>query len=56
MQEIREEGYVESETSVLEKKDRKIIGEILKEHVFSAESLINELTDYVSTVRRSPLD
>ncbi len=35
-------------------KDRAKIAEILKEHIFSTEDLLNKLTDYAWEVRRNP--
>jgi hypothetical protein len=35
-------------------QDRRKIAEILKEHIFSTEELLNKLTEYAWEVRRHP--
>jgi hypothetical protein len=52
--EIDEDQAYEDHCLELMAQDRRKIAEILKEHIFSTEDLLNKLTDYAWEVRRNP--
>ena len=52
--EIDEDRAYEDHCSQLMAQDRRIIAEILKEHIFSTEELLNKLTEYAWELRRHP--
>jgi hypothetical protein len=52
--EIDEDRAYEDHCSEIMAQDRRKIAEILKEHIFSTEELLNKLTDYAWEVRRHP--
>ena len=51
---IDEDRAYEDHCSQLMAQDRRIIAEILKEHIFSTEELLNKLTEYAWELRRHP--
>ena len=52
--EIDEDRAYDDHCDRLMAQDRRIIAEILKEHIFSTEELLNKLTDYAWELRRHP--